>query len=432
VLAVVRTTLANGLKVILAENHTVPLVWLSWVSRAGAEWDQPTLAGLAAMTPLLLREGTAGRNAGQITEELDDLGANLVSGGDWDSAFLALSLLSCDLAAGAELLLDMACCARFPDEAVARLRHRRLAELERRRRLPRALADDELARALYGSTTYGRSFLGTPATLERIGAEDVAAFHDARYRPATSCLVVAGSFESEEAGDLLGSFELPPAALAGEPPPFAAAEPAAGVRLVDVPQAVQTELRVGHLGVARASQDLGPLQVLNAVLGGGPSSRLAESLRQRLGLTYHINSRFAARHGGGHFVVETSVASDAVGAALAGIAREIERLREEPVPAAGLEQVKRRLLGAELRRFQDLLETGGTLTQEALEGDPVHDFECRRRTIAAVEPDGLRELARRHLHPERLVAVAAGPAAALKAQFSAMESGLREVAELSS
>jgi predicted Zn-dependent peptidase len=130
--------------------------------------------------------------------------------------------------------------------------------------------------------------------------------------------------------------------------------------------------------------------------------------------------------------VETSVASDAVGAALAGIAREIERLREEPVPAAGLEQVKRRLLGAELRRFQDLLETGGTLTQEALEGDPVHDFECRRRTIAAVEPDGLRELARRHLHPERLVAVAAGPAAALKAQFSAMESGLREVAELSS
>jgi len=423
VLAAVRKTLANGLRVILAENHAVPLVWLSWVSPAGAEWDSPDHAGLAAMTPLLLREGTARRSAAQITEEVDDLGADLVAGGDWDSAFLTLELLSCDLAAGAELLLDMACFARFPHAAVARLRQRRLAELERRRRQPRALADDEFARALYGDQAYGRPPLGTPATLQRIEAEDVAAFHDAHYRPETSCLVVAGSFDSEAAADLLGSFELPPAPVAGKPlplpPPVApAAEPAPGIRLVNLPQAAQTELRVGHDGVARGSQDLPPLQVLNAILGDGPSSRLAESLRQRLGLTYHIRSRFAARHGGGPFMVATSVASDAAGAALAGIRREIERLRAEPVPAAELEQAKRRLLGAELRRFQGLLGLGGTLSQAALEGDPVHDFECRRRAMAAVQPDGLRELACRHLHPDRLVTVAVGPAEALRSQFS--------------
>jgi zinc protease len=420
VLTVVRKTLANGLRVILAENHTVPLVWLSWVSQAGIEWDPPSLTGLAAMTPLLLREGTAHRSAGQMTGELDDLGADLVAGCDWQRAFLNLELLSCDLAAGAGLLLDMACFARFPDAAVSLLRQRRVAELERRRRQPRALADDEFARALYGDTTYGRSPLGTPATLQRIEAADVERFYESHYRPASSCLVLTGSFESEAAADLLGLFELPAAPLAGKPLPlpFAAAEPAAGIRVVDIPQAAQTELRVGHAGVERASGDLAPLQVLNAVLGEGPSSRLAQSLRQGQGLTYHIRSRFAARHGGGPFVVATSVAGDAAGAALAGIVHEIERLCTEPVPVAELEQTKRRLLGADLRRFQSILGVGSALSQAAFDGDPAQDFECRRREIAAIEPDGLLELARRHLHPERLIAVAAGPAAALQSQLS--------------
>ncbi|MFY9825916.1 MAG: insulinase family protein, partial [Thermoanaerobaculia bacterium] len=120
VLDVVRTTLANGLRVILTESHVVPLVWMSWLSRAGFACDPPELAGLAALTPSLLREGTAHRDAGRITEELDDLGADLVAGGDWDNAFLNLELLASDFAAGVELLLDMACGARFPEAAVER------------------------------------------------------------------------------------------------------------------------------------------------------------------------------------------------------------------------------------------------------------------------------------------------------------------------
>lgn len=419
-LATVETTLGNGLRVLLAENHTVPLLWMSWVSPAGIELDSPELAGLAAMTPLLLREGTARRDAGRITEEIEDLGADLVVSYDWDGAFITLDLLSSDLAAGADLLLDMACHARFPQDAVARLRQRRLAEVAARSRQPRALADDEFSRALYGDTVYGRPPLGTAETLPRIAAADVAAFHADRYRPAASCLVLAGSFDSEEAADLLGAFELPSASPTGPAlrPAAPAAEPAAGIRLVDAPRAAQTELRVGHAGVARDSQDLPGLLVLNAILGGGPSSRLAESLRQRHGLTYHVRSRFAARHGGGPFVVTTGVANDAAGVALAGIVREIERLREEAVPAAELETVKRHLLGAELRRLQSIMDLGGALCQAALAGDPARRFEARRRALAAAEPEGLRELARRYLHPERLVVVAVGPAGALQSQFS--------------
>jgi zinc protease len=384
-LAVVGKTLPNGLRVLLAEHHAAPLVWLSWISQAGAEWDPPALAGLAAMIPPLLREGTARRTAGQITEELDDLGADLVAGGDWDCGFLNLGLLSCDLAAGADLLIDMACFARFPPEAVARLRQRRILELESRRRQQRALADDELVRVVYGTTAYGRSPLGTPATLERVGGTEVAAFHEAHYRQASSCLVLVGSFDGEAAADLLGSFELPVPSRPGLPSPLTltpSAETVAGIRLVDVPGTAQTELRVGHRGVARASRDLPPLQVLSMILGGGPSSRLAGSLRQGLGLTYQIGSRFVSRRGGGHFVVATSVASDTVGAALAAIYREIERLRDELVPEAELEQAKHRLLGAELRRFRSILDIGGRLQHNKL---PSIETPCSTSNVEGAE-----------------------------------------------
>jgi zinc protease len=263
--------------------------------------------------------------------------------------------------------------------------------------------------------------LGDLDSMQRIGATDVAAFHHTLYAPANSYLVVVGSFDAAAAVDLLGSFELPTTLLPLPPLPVAcgpAAEPDADVTLVDVPHAQQIELRVGHAGVKRDSDDLPSLEVLNTILGRGPSSRLARTLRQRQGLTYHVRSYFEARRNRGPFVVETSVASEAAGAALMGIHREIATLCETLVPEAEVEQAKRSLLGAELQRFQSIRGLGITLGPAALDGDPLRQFEHRRRGIAAVEPDGLREVARRHLHPERLVTVAAGPIAALDSQFS--------------
>lgn len=417
--AIVKKTLPNGLRVILAETHTVPLVFLSWTSQAGFESDSPGLEGLASLTPLLLREGTVHRSGDRITEELEDLGIEVAAGSHWESAFLNLGLLSCDLAAGVELLLDMACAARFHPAAVARLRRRRLAELQRRQRDLRGLANDAFAHAVFGPTMYGRSPLGTRATVQRIDAVDVSAFHKAHYGPGTSYLVVAGSFDSASALDLLGSFELPPAHPGG---PFLAvapaSEPLGGAWLVDVPHATESEIRVGCAGLARDSDHLPALEVLDAILGGGPTSRLARRLRQQDGVTYHVRSRCAARRMGGTFVVETSATTEAAGAALAGIRREIQTLQEELVPAAEVDRARQCLFAAELRRFHDLIGVGAKLGRVALHDDPVHYFEHRRQAIARVAPETVREVARRYLAPERRVEVVAGPAEALPSEFS--------------
>jgi zinc protease len=407
--------------VILAESHTVPLVWLNWVSAAGFECDPPPLAGVAALTPLLLRAGTARRSANQITQEIDNLGATLIAGAEWDAAFLNLELLASDLGAGVDLLIDMIGQAQFPATAVDGLRRSRLLELEHRRRHPRVLADEAFARALYGSSPYGCSPMGCAATLERIEAAEVSAFHRTFYAPANSYLVVVGSFDSAAAVSLLGSFELPSARVPRPALPCVSRSTAgagAAVTLVDVPHAQQIELRMGHDGVTRDSDDLPALEVLNAILGRGPSSRLAQSLRQRHGLAYHVRSHFAARRGGGPFVVETCVTAEGATIACVEIRREIARLREELVPAADVARAKRSLLGAELQRLQSIRGLGVRLGPAALDGDPADQIDRRRRAIAAVEAEDLREAARRHLDPEQLSTVAAGPAGALRSQFS--------------
>lgn len=425
-LRVTRRQLASGLRVTLAENHTVPLVWLAWASPAGIEAEPAGLDGVAALAPVLLREGTTRRDAARVTEEIDALGADLVSGFDWDAAFVSLGLLACDLERGAELLVDLACRATFPPEAVARLRQRRLAETEQRRRQPRALADDEFARLLHAGTRHARPPLGLPSTLGRIQAPDVAAFHAARYRPSVSHVVLAGDFDSERAERVLAALDLPEAApdVAPDVTDAPVAAPAApGLRVVDVPQATHTELRVGQRGLPRDSPDLPALEVLGAVLGEGPCSRLSQALRQRAGATYDARCHVVARRTTGQVAVATSVAAAQAPAALDAIRRECARLVEEHVPESELEQAKNRLLGADLRRFQSIVHAGWTLREAAFEPDPARHVEGRRAAIAAVEPAAVRALARRLLDPGRLVALAVGPAQALRSKFSSSDAG---------
>jgi predicted Zn-dependent peptidase len=157
------------------------------------------------------------------------------------------------------------------------------------------------------------------------------------------------------------------------------------------------------------------------IVGGGPTSRLAQSLRQREALTYDVRAHGSARRFGGLLTISTSVAHEAAGATLSAIHREIARLRDERVSIADIEQARRALHGADLRLFQDLIGTGATLGSLAMTGDPAVHLERRRTAMETIGPDALRDLARRHLAAERLHSIVAGPATALRSQLAGAE-----------
>ncbi len=405
-----------------ARAARVPLVDLGLLFPAGGDREPAAAGGVASLTASLLDEGTARADALAIAAAVADLGGRFASNADWDVGYLDLQLVSRHAAAGLDLLVELATGSVFPPEEVERQLRRRTTELLRRRADPGFLADRRFARTVYGEAPYGRSLLGDEESLARLDRDRVEAFFGACYAPAAGLLIAAGDLDpeafAERAEERLGS--LPP----GRPPaPVTVTAPASeGVRveIVDRPHGAQTELRLGHAGIARSHPDYLAATVMNAVLGGKFTSRINLNLRERNGYTYGASSRFDGRRGPGPFAVRTAVATGKAGAAAAEVLAELRRIRDEPVADDELEDARSYLIGTFPYTLQSATDLVGRLETLAVHelGDDYYDLLPER--LRAIDAAAVQAAAQRHLHPDRLAIVAVGPADELAAQLAAL------------
>ncbi len=349
-----RFRLGNGFEVLLVEDHTVPLVFLNCVFPAGAHFDPPGLEGLALLTIPLLREGTERRTANQISEQAEDLGADIISNVDWDSGSLAVEFLAKDMEFGTDLLFDLLTAPTFPLAAVENYKRRHIARLTQQQWQPSDLADDWFARLVYADTIYGRPLLGNAASLNKVSRDDLVDFHRAHFHMKRTIVIGVGSFHVEKLGRLLESIY--PATndlgIIESPVIVAPLLSTTKIYLIDIPDAVQTEMRLGHAGLPRSHPEFARVQLLTTILG----SRLNLSLRESKGYTYFVRTRFLARSGPAPFIVSASVENSHVNTAVCEIVEEIARLQEEPVSEAELVDAKNLLIGSFLRSFQSNYE----------------------------------------------------------------------------
>ena len=182
------------------------------------------------------------------------------------------------------------------------------------------------------------------------------------------------------------------------------------VHLADRPGSVQSELRVGHVGVARSSPDYFPLMVMNTILGGAFSSRLNLNLRERHGFTYGVSSAFAARRLPGPFVVGTAVQTEVTAAALTEIFAELTRMRESPVTHPELENARNYLAGIFPLRLQTTEGIAEHLARIIIYDLPDDYLETYRERILAVSAEDVLRVAREHLHPDAASVVVVGDA----------------------
>ena len=418
-----RHRLASGLTVLAARHPRAPLVSLELIFPAGAQQAPAERAGLAPLTGTLLDEGTPERSALEIAATIERLGGQLSTSADWDHAWVSAELESRHAAAGLALIAEVATAPSFPEAEVARLRRLRLAEVLRQRADPTSLAQDRFARAVYGDSAYGFPLLGTENSLAALDRAAVEAFYRRHYGLAGAFAVAVGDLDPER---LIAEVEARLGRGDDRPPPPAAPEirplPRAGVEvhLVDRPGSAQTELLVGHAGVPRPHQDFLALQVMNSLLGGKFTSRINLNLRERHGFTYGAQSRFSTRLGPGPFQLSASVATPVAGAAAAELLAELARIREEPVGAGELADTQSYLIGV----FPYSLQTVSGLAHR-LESLAVFDlapdyYDRLPEAVRAVDAERILEVARRHLHPDRLVVVAVGAAAELAPQLAAL------------
>ena len=307
-------TLPNGLRVFVVTDHREPSVAARLVIlSAGSIQDPPGMSGVAGMTAGLLTQGTAKRSAKEIAEAIDFVGGTLEAKAGRDASSITLDVVKKDLGVGMDLLSDVVLHPSFRTEELDRQRQQLLSELELQYSDPNYLATVAFARTLYGDSPYGLPEQGTPATVKKLQREDFVKFHDANYAPNQAVLGFAGDITPEEAFAIAEKYfggwpKLDVAVAAPQTPSNATAT---HVWLIDKPDAVQTQIRVGRLAIRRADPDFLPLDVTNHIFGGSYNSRLNTEVRIKKGLTYGASSAFTPHRYTGSLAVETYTRTEA-------------------------------------------------------------------------------------------------------------------------
>lgn len=430
--AVERTTLANGLEVMVGETRRFPVVTLELVANAGGTAEEDATAGVATLTATLLESGAGERTAEQIAETADGLGITLDSTTGWDVAQCGFTSLRARLEQGLELLADMARRPTFPQAEVERLRVERLGTLAHRRTDPSALATEIFSRYTYApNTPFARPVGGTSSTVSALGREQVAAFHAARYAPAGSTLVGAGDVGLDELAALAERFfgdwrgESLPAAV----PAVTPRSEQATVVVAHRPGAVQSEIRLGHVGLERGAPDYTQITVMNTILGGSFSSRLNMNLRERRGYTYGVSTLWTARRQRGAFYASTAVQTEVTAHAVEEILREIRGMRDAEVSHEELRDARDYLAGVFPLTVETTTGVAARLAGLVTYGLPTDHYQGHRERVLSVTADEVLQAARRRLHPERAVIVVAGDADQVRAPLEALGIGPVEVVD---
>lgn len=412
-----RTTLGNGLGLVVAPVHKLPLVTVLAVIEGGAVSDTAGREGVAQLTASLLSEGTRRSSGAALTERFERLGAAFDAHADWDVAVARLTCSSDRLPDALELFAEVLLEPSFPEREVERLRAERLADLLQQRTEPRGLAEDMFARFLYApESRYGRPDGGDEESVRAITRDDVESFWREHYRPGGATLIVAGDVREEDArrmveGALGGwSGEAPVPATAADQP----ARLERAVHIIDKPDAPQSEIRLGHVGLPRLHPDYFAVTVMNALLGGLFNSRVNLNLRERHGYTYGAFSHFDWRRGAGPFVVSTAVANDVTHLAAREALGEVERFGDAPVADDELALATSYLDGVFPIRYETTSAIAGALGGMVTYGLPEDYYDSYRERVRAVTPEEVQAAARQHLHPGRLQLVVVGNAAEIR------------------
>lgn len=424
--AVDRRALATGLDLRVARMSRLPVVSTVLFVRAGEAELEEARSGLAVLTGSALEGGTRRRSGTALADALERIGARLGVATGWEGTSMSLSCLAERLEEGLAFLAEAVLEPDFPQTEVERVRGQQLAGIRQRLMDPASLASDQAARRIFADDVpYGRRLQGTEAGVGALGREALRGFAEARYRPGGGALVVVGDVDADEM-EALAARRF--GAWAGAPPAADgfAVEPRTRERciwVVDRPGSVQSEIRVGHVGVARSDPDAFALTVLNTLLGGAFTSRLNLNLRERNGFTYGVRSHFVMRRRPGSFEVHTAVETDVTAPAVREMVSELEGLVAGGPTEEEVEASRDYIAGVFPLRLESVGQVASLITEQVVYGLSDDYHATYRERIRGVTPEAAWEAARRHVRPREAQITVVGDAATITPALEALGLG---------
>jgi zinc protease len=406
---VTRVTLPNGLRVVVAEYHELPLLDFVVFVGAGASQDPKGEEGVAMLTATSLKRGTKRMSAEELADAIESLGGAVGAAAGADATVATAEFLAADFDAGLGFLRQVLREPAFAGDEVRRARDEQLAGLVAGLEEPGVIAERCFAPFLYGAHPYALPPDGRRQSVAKLDRGDVRDFYDRWYRPNNTILVLVGDVAAADAVRRIeaafGDWEPRPDAV----PTRAGAPQAVGSRrvlLVDKPDATQTQIRVGAIGMTRRDPDLLSSQVANTILGGGFTSRLIEELRVKRSLTYGAWSAFVARQVGGDFRIQTFTKTPTTLETTQLALAVLDDFRSHPPAAKLVAKAKTYMRG----QFPLRLETPDAIAMRLAEiefnGLPADELETYRTRVTAVTPEIAGRAARAHMPPSDAVAIA--------------------------
>jgi zinc protease len=414
-----RRTLSNGLQLWLVERPGAPIVTMQLITEAGAVSDPADRPGLASLTAAMMTEGTTSRSATQIADELDFLAANLNVGAGQEVALASITTLVRNLEPALAIFADVVVNPSFPAGEWDRVRNQRLVALVQALDQPPTIATREFGRIVYGNAhPYGRPLQGTPESVRSATPEMLRTFHRRHYVPNASHVIVVGDVRRDDIVRQLerafGSWQRG-AAPAPVRPSAPAPQQATRIFLIDKPGSAQSQIRIGHVGVDRASSDYFPLLVMNTILGGQFSSRINLNLREDKGYTYGARSGFEMARLAGPFVAQAGVQTAVTKESVIEFMNELTEIRgDRPVTRDELDFARTSIIRREPLTLETNAQIANRIQDLILYGLPDDYFDEYNQHIAAVSQADVNRVAREYLHPERFAIVIVGDRAQIE------------------
>ncbi|MFB3789174.1 MAG: M16 family metallopeptidase [bacterium] len=421
-----RTKLANGLDLVVVENHAVPLVNFRLLIDAGYAADSFSLPGMASMAMEMLDEGTQTRDTLKISEELITLGAELSTWANLDLCGARLSSLKTTLDQSLDIFLDVLFNPTFPEKELERLKKERIASIQMEKKTPDTMALRVLPKLLYGEGhAYSNPLTGsgTEESVQKMTRGDIVKFYETWFKPNNAALIVIGDITIDEmipkieklfadwkSGDVpkknLGTVKLPDSPR---------------VFLIDRPGSDQSVIYAGHVAAPKADPDEIANETVINILGGKFTSRLNMNLREEKHWTYGARARIVDAAGQRPFYAQAPVQSDKTKDSILEIQKEMTSIAGDRPPSA--EELKESQAQRTLNlagRWETMGAVENSLEEIIRFGLPDDYYRTYAGRIRSLSVDDTARAAKNLVHPNQITWVVVG-------DRSKIEAGLQEL-----
>ena len=421
-----KATLSNGLKIVLAERHTAPVVNFSLLVDSGYAADPAGAFGTASFSQRMLEEGTPTRDSLKIGEEFESLSANFGAGANLDWAIVNLNTLTLTMDKALDIYADLILHPSFPEKEFTRLQKERIAAIRREKVQPQQMAMRVVPQLLYGKGhAYAVPFTGTgtEASVNKLTRADLVKWHDTWFKPNNATLLIVGDTTLAEIKPKLEKL------FAGWKPGDVPKKDVAQVEqpgktsvyLIDRPGSGQSMIFGAQLAPPRNSPDAIPLQLVNDIFGGNFSSRINMNLREDKHWSYGVFSFLPSARGQRPYLSLSPVQTDKTKESLAELVKEYQGVSgARPISDKELKDEQSNATLALPGQFETVQQLAGAYNQILQYGLPEDYFNTFTAKAMSMTPDSANATAKKFVLPDHLVWVVVG-------DMSKVEAGIREL-----